>query len=466
MIRTYLEKRGYHPPDAGWYAKIDEFADWYAGDVENFHKYSVFNGTTQVSVRRKTLGMAKVIAEDHASLLLNERVKINPGGGFAGRLDDILRANSFRVRGNQLVELAFALGTGALVEYRDAAGQPVIDYIRAPMIYPLAWDNGTVTECAFGSRKKWSDKEIDYIQIHAQSKSGYVLENVYIDHKTGQKQPPPPGVLRRVETRSPLPLFQLVRPNIINNYDFDSPMGMSVYGNALDCLKAVDLVWDSYVNEYVLGRKRVMVPLSMAKIEMSKDGTVTPIFDPADTTFYAYQQDNDGKNDLKEINMAIRSAEHEAGLQRALNMLSKKCGLGNDRYQFERGGGVKTATEVISEKSELYQNLRKNELVLEQALIGMTRALAYLDGRSPDIEVKVAFDDSIIEDRQAKLDDHIKLTTAGLESKLAAIMDIRKCTEAEARKELQRIAEVSTITGTPDDWFGGEGGGNNDPAAN
>lgn len=77
-------------------------------------------------------------------------------------------------------------------------------------------------------------------------------------------------------------------------------MGMSVYGNSLDLLQSVDLIWDSYVNEFDLGRKRIMVPMSMAKIQMAQDGTSAPLFDPNDTTFYVYKQSDDGKNDLKE----------------------------------------------------------------------------------------------------------------------------------------------------------------------
>lgn len=45
-------------------------------------------------------------------------------------------------------------------------------------------------------------------------------------------------------------------------------------------------------------------------------------------------------------------------------MLGKKTGVGADRYTWDKSGGVKTATEVVSDKSDLYQNLRKHELVL------------------------------------------------------------------------------------------------------
>nr|DAI35516.1 MAG TPA: portal protein [Caudoviricetes sp.] len=462
MILEYLIKAGYRPPESDWYGKVEEYLAWYQGDVKAFHHYTVYNGTRIVGVRRYSLGMAKVVAEDHASLLLNEKVKINPGGGFSPRLEQILQANNFRVRGNQLVELAFALGTGAFVEYLDQAGKPVLDYIRANMIYPLSWENEEITECAFGSVQTAGGKKRYYVQLHLIESDGYVIRNVYLDAESGKELPPPKGMQAEVRTKSPVPLFQILKPNLINNYDLDCPMGMSIYGNALDVLRAVDLVWDSYVNEFVLGRKRIMVPMSMAKIQMEKDGTAGPLFDPHDTIYYVYQQEADGKNELKEINMTIRSDEHESALQRALNLLSKKCGLGNDRYQFDSSGGIKTATEVISEKSELFQTLKKNELVINAALIGMTQALAFLDGRNPGIDVSIAFDDSIIEDRQAKQDDHIKLTGAGLESKLRAVMDLYKLSEADAQKELERIAQESAISGTPEDWYSSEGGGLND----
>lgn len=456
IIRAYLQNRGYAVPDADWYSQISDYQEWYEGYVKKFHEYRVYNGTSYVGCRRKSLRMAKTICEDHANLLLNERVQINVPEDFTDRLNDILRENEFRVLGNNLVELAFALGTGALVEYLSADQQPMIDYVRAPMIYPISWSQRRITDCAFGSIQRISGKKVYYIAIHRKRYDGtYLIENIYLND-SGKQIKNPDGAKAIVETGSKVPLFQIIRPNIINNYALDNPMGISIYGNALDLLQSVDLIWDSYINEFDLGRKRLMVPLSMAKIQMAQDGTTAPVFDPADTVFYVYQQSENGKNDLKDFNPTIRAEEHEAGLQRALNLLAKKCGLGNDHYRFD-GSGIKTATEVISEKSELYQNLQKNEILLRQALIGMTRALAQLSGYNPDLEVNVSFDDSVIEDSSAKKDDHIKLVNAGLESKESAIMDIRKCSRDEAKRELQAIARESQITGTPDDWFAQDG---------
>ena len=179
--------------------------------------------------------------------------------------------------------------------------------------------------------------------------------------------------------------------------------------------------------------------------------TPVPEFDPAETVFY--QMPADRNSDLKptEVDMTIRASDHELGIQRALDLCGFKCGLGTRRYQFS-GSGVKTATEVISDKSDLYQNLKKNEIPVKAAIIHMAQAVAFLDGKSPDLEVTVDFDDSIIEDTNTTIDRNTKLVQAGLRSKLSAIMEINKCSEEEARKEMEKIAEDSQITGNDIDW--------------
>jgi len=192
-------------------------------------------------------------------------------------------------------------------------------------------------------------------------------------------------------------VFQIITPNIVNNIDLDSPYGISVFGNAIPQLKGCDIVYDSYINEFDLGKKRIMVPISMAKIEMGKDGVTKPVFDKNDTVFYALPGDRNGENKPDTFDPQIRAQEHELGINKALDLLSFKCGLGTGRYKFENGT-VKTATEVISEKSDLYQSLKKHEIVLNSALTGMVKAIGRLKGVSID-KVNIDFDDSIIQDK-------------------------------------------------------------------
>lgn len=467
IIRQYLADQKYNTASDETYDQIDKWLEWYQNDVEKFHHYKVYNGQVTTEHERYRLGMAKKVCEDWANLLLNEKVAIK-AGKYEKRLEEILTQNNFRVRANQLVEVAFALGTGAFVEYLDADENVVIDYIRADMIYPISWDNGDITECAFGTTRVIDGKELTYLQIHRlgntdveledgekpEDPNVYYIENKYIDAETGKEVDAPEEIETYVPTNSREPLFQVITPNICNNVDLDSPLGISVYANAISQIKGCDLVYDSYMNEYVLGRKRILVPISQAKMQMEKDGVVTPSFNPNESVFYMLPSDRNSDTEMKEVNMTIRASDHELGIQRSLDVLSLKCGMGTGRYKFE-SGGVKTATEVISDKSDLYQNKQKHCIIINSAVIAMVRAVSFLDTGNV-VNATVDFDDSIIEDSNATIDKNIKLVNAGLQAKRDAIMEIYKCSESEADEKLKRIAEDGQITGQDIDWTGGD----------
>lgn len=454
-IREWLVENKYNTAADDTYNHILEWREWYQNDVKKFHKYKVFNGVVTKEEERYKLGMAKKVCEDWANLLLNEKVAIK-AENYEERLQEVLDNNNFLVRANQLIEMAYALGTGAIVEYLDGE-EVMIDYIRADMIYPLSWDNGDIIECAFGSIRVIDGNEVIYLQIHRKGKLEggedaelYYIENKYIDRKESKELDPPEGVIPLVSTNYDKPLFQIIMPNICNNIDLDSPLGVSVFANAIDQLKGCDLVYDSYMNEFVLGRKRILVPISFAKMQMEKDGVAAPTFDASDTVYYQMPGDRDSNLKLTEVDMSIRANEHELAIQRSLDVLALKTGLGTGRYQFD-SSGVKTATEVISDKSDLYQNRQKNAIIVNAALINMVEAIAFLDV-GKEVEVSIDFDDSIIEDTNTTIDKNIKLVQGGLRSKLTAIMEINKCDETEAEKELKRITGDNQITGQDVDW--------------
>lgn len=453
-IQQILRDRGYSPPQDDTYNYISAWLAWYQGCVDDFHRYDVYNGIQKVRCRRYTLGMAKKICEDWANLLLNEKVEIVAGNKKqTEEIQAILHENNFRVRANQLIEISFALGTGAFIEYKDLSGRVIIEYVRADMIFPLSWDNGEVTECAFGSYKVIEGSECIYIQIYRKGRGDeedtkrYYIENVYY-YLDGTVYDRAGSTQAVVSTGTDQPLFQLIRPNIYNNIDLESPMGVSIYANALDQLKGCDLVYDSYLNEFLLGKKRIIVPATMARIDMGNDGAMRPIFDPNDTVFYALPDGNRGDvtQKISENNMEIRSQAHEMGLQRVLDSLSLKCGMGNNRYKYD-SGGVKTATEVISEKSDLYQNLRKNELILETALKNLILASSKLSGIQLDPKkISINFDDSIITDRQSEMKQDLQLVTAGIMQKWEFRVKYFGETEQEARKAVE-TPEMSLFEG-------------------
>lgn len=421
-VTQWLKRQGYAMVNDSWYTRIDLWQQWYSGKVRSVHSYRHFNGRKHVPRERKSLGMAKSIAEDWANLSLNEKVDITIKKKTAEkRINQVLQRNHFRMRANQLVELTFALGTGAFVEYTDG-DETKIDYIRAGMIYPLSVDNGKITECAFASERTVKGEKQVYLNMHILEHGRYVVEN-HLFRRQGSVLTEidlPEGVEHRVPTGSAIPHFQIIKPNIVNNVNLSCPMGISVYANALDQLESVDLIFDSYCNEFRLGKKRITVPVSMIQMRMEEDGMTTPIFDDDDVEFYAVPAaangSDAGETKIVEHNMELRTDAHSTGIQDALNLLSYKCGLGKDRYDFS-DGQVRTATEVISEKSDLFQNLKKHEILLNDALVGMVQAIAELEGLSPDVEVAINFDDSIIEDTGAEKMRFMQEISSGVRQK-------------------------------------------------
>lgn len=418
-IVQYLQQQGLTVADTSVKDDIGVWQAWYKGKVSSFHDYSVYNGIKRIGRTRASLGMAARVCEDWADLLLNEKVKIStPNEVFNTKFSEVLESNGFYAAANRLVELTFAYGTGAFVTYLGASGDIVIDYIRADMIYPITISGGRVTECAFASSVAVDGKDAYYLQLHLLTDSGYIIRNIYIDAKTGAEIAPPDEVVPEVVTGLKTPLFTIIKPNKTNRRKVDSPYGASCFAGAIDQLKAVDLVYDSMLNEFNLGKKRIFVPLSMARMQGSADTGLTPVFDNKDVVFHAVPENADGDNKITESDMKLRVAEHTQGLGEALKLLSLACGLGADRYSFDSSRGLQTATAVISEKSELYQSKSKHELVLRAALKDLVIAIGALLGIDVKAhEVNIDFDDSIIVDKESERAKMLQEVTAGIISK-------------------------------------------------
>lgn len=436
-ILEKLKEKGFDTVPSEFYAQIDLWKSWYDGNVKKFHDYKVFTGQSTINCKRYTLGMAKKVAEDWANLLMNEKVKITLEGNKEQEFFDYVCAdNNFEIKSNEMQEMKSALGTAAYVvrasdvtinsESGEIAasgrGQLKIDYVTAQNIFPISWENGVVKECAFTSAVVRNGKNYLYLQVHRMDEAGnYVIENEIYHSENGNLTPAKladvPGfesVPPSVSTGTPKRQFVIDRLNIANNYDYTLPMGIPAFANAIDQLKGVDIAFDSYVNEFILGKKRVMVKPAAAQ---TLDGE--PIFDPHELVFYVLPEDATDGNIIQPIDMALRTSEHNAGLQDMLNTLSSRCGFGENHYRFDTGG-IATATQIISENSSMFRTIKKHEIILNSVLQELCRIILRMGntilnkGLDEDVEISIDFDDSIIENKEQEEAKIYSLLGAGL----------------------------------------------------
>lgn len=432
-VINILKSMGYSTVPASFYGEIAVWKSWYDGNVRSFHRYQVYNGLQHVDCKRYTMGMAKKVAEDWANLLLNEKVKITLEGTAEQEFfDSVCKDNNFAVKSNEMQDLKSAVGTAAYVV--RASGVSVdketgivtngegaslkIDYVTAPNIFPLSWENGIVKECAFSSTVVEKDATYTYLQIHHLEDDGnYTIENKLYQNTTEtelSKVKSLENVPPKVHTGSKNPQFVIDRLNIANNVDNTLPMGIPAFANAIDQLKGVDVAYDSYVNEFQLGKKRVMV-----KPGAVNDLDGNPVFDPNELYYYVLPEDTTDGNVIQPIDMTLRTAEHNAGLQDMLNALSSRCGFGENHYRFDNGS-VATATQVISENSTMFRTIKKHEIILENVLTDLCRIVLRLGnsimgkGLNEDVEISIDFDDSIIEDKQTDFARDMQMLNAGI----------------------------------------------------
>lgn len=434
-LREFLRKTGKSTVDEAFYTQIRRWGEWYHGDVKDFHHYTVYNGSKDIPCKRDTLNMAKHVCEDWASLLMNEKVEIVLNGPREQEfLDQVFKENRFWVKANELQELKAAYGTVAYLPYADgvtvdmktgkveSSGSIRINYITAENIFPLSWDGAAIHECAFSSSYTINGNDYLYLQQHLLEEGEYVIQNNLFKSMNGQLSPVPlPSVEKfaqipeKVYTHSPHRQFVIDRLAIANNVDTTCPMGISVFANAIDVLCGVDKIYDSYNNEFVLGKKRVMVKDEALRSE----ATGKLVYDPNDVVFHMLPGGLGDEQFIHEIDMTLRAEEHETALQNRLNLLSYACGFGENHYRFG-SGGISTATQVISENSALFRKLRQHEIILEEALKELVYAILFM-GRNvlgqdldPDVEVTVDFDDSIIEDESTSFDRDSRMVAMGI----------------------------------------------------
>lgn len=433
-IYEVLRARGFTTVPESFYSYIEDWKRWYDGYVKTFHRYRIWNGMKYVPCRLYSLGMGKKVCEDWANLLMNEKVKITlEGEKEQAFIDEVFRRNNFEVKANEAQEIKAARGTVAYVPTVVNAtaddsgnlygGSIRIDYVPADLILPLTWENGYVTECAFGSHKAVKNDTYLYVCIHRKGERGnYLIENLLFRDTKGSLSEVNLADVEGFENIPPMAetpfterTFVIDRLNIANNVDPTLPLGIAVFANAIDQLKGVDITYDSYVNEFQLGKKRVML-----KPQATKDfHTGEPMFDTNDVVFYVLPQDGQEGDIIKEINMNLRTAEHNAGVQDMLNLLSSKCGFGENHYKYDNGS-VSTATQIVSENSEMFRTIKKHEIILESCLIELCRILlrmgnAYMSaGLDEDVEITIDFDDSIIEDKETDFARDSRMVQMGI----------------------------------------------------
>lgn len=469
-LQQFFQSQGYDVSEKlNWDKYLNLWSDWYKGKVRKFHSYYIYNGSVKVKQEKKSLQGAKKVCEDWADLIFNEKVKISLNNEDSSKaLNDILFKNNSTVLINQGIERTFELGIGAIVtsvqdmlfdeskNTIDVTNSKIkIEFVDGKKIWPLSWDNTQIKECAFVTYKTIKGVNHVFISMHVlNEQENYVVKNFKfkLQNRNLVEDSEEQNFIKEFDTKSSIPWFTIMKPNVCNNIDEDTPFGISIFANSIDVLMSLDNAYDGLDKEGIIGRRRIFIAEEMMTYDSGREQLT---FDPQDIGIYRLPKQFENKSIIEHSAPALRTKEYIEDVNFQLNILSTKSGFGQERYRFD-GKAVQTATGVISENSDMYRTLKKHELVTENSLREMVESIAYASTNFGNQQIsaegfKVDFDDSIIEDKSAERMSAQSEVGAGLRSKKDYLMKVRGFGKEEAIKELDEIKKekVSSVEDTP-----------------
>ena len=408
-------------------ADIARWAEIYNGGGDwRYAKRGGLNGGTR---RVAALNAARAVCSELARLCFSEGTTlISADGETQSLLQRVLRENSFDQRFPDFLEKVFALGGGVIKVYWD--GGIKLDFVTADCFAPTAWDSRGIYGGAFGSRVFRNGKSFFLGETQELSAEGLVIENkLFTDDGRAAKLSDAFDNLaeKSVLSGAKRPLFVYFRA--AGGRGKCPVLGSSVFAGAEDTLKALDIVFDSLNREFVLGKKRIIVPYYAVRGEYDENGEIKKYFDANDEVFQALSTTDTEELNIVDNTQTLRVEEHTEAISALLDLLCMQAGLSEGAICFS-DGTLKTAAEVVSRNSRTYRTQSLYRRLIADGLsqlaesICMLAKMAGLLSEQASESAEVAFADGVSEDEGTRTDREIKLYTAGLIGKERALSQI------------------------------------------
>lgn len=346
-----------------------------------------------------------------------------------------------------------------------------IQAIQADCFFPISFDDsGRITQCVFLEQFRKGNKIYSRLEVHTlQNRVLTIANRVYLstnDYSLGSEigislvdrwAELVPSISFSGVDRLPFGYFKVP---LANAEDSDSPLGVSVYSRAVGRIKEADRRYSQINWEYDAKEAAVHIAQSLLRINPQTQETEYP--EGRDRLYREFEY-NVGAADkplLESYSPEIRDQSYFNGLNNLLRMIEFNCSLAYGTLS-DPSNVDKTAEEIKMSKQRSYQMVSDTQGALQDALDDLLYAIdfyctVYNLCPSGNYTVTYAWDDSIIRDTDAIIDKNIKLKNAELRSKVTAIMEINRCTEDEAKEELQKIIDENHIDVSNMDWYGDE----------
>lgn len=386
--------------------------------------------------RIKNIGLPLAISSEFARLTMTEfscNLKNETADRYFRKFTDKLR-NS--------VELGCAVG-GLIFKPYAANGRIYTDIIKQSDFYPVKYNSYDITAAVLPEQRVIGDNIYtrleyhdfnEYNNTHSVYNKCYCSSNSsYLGNECSLKSIPEWSGLKESHTfyDVPAPLFSFFRMPFSNSIDFNSPLGISVFANAVEQIRQADEHWERILWEFESSERAIDATEDLFRM---KDGK-PQLPKGRERMFRTYDimSSADGRPFIETFSPEIRDSSLFNGLNKIMQRIEFNCGLAYGTIS-DPSLVEKTAEEIKTSKQRSYSNINMIQGNLKSALENLAVSFGYL--MNCDCSLTCTFGDSVMEDIDKEFQRRLQMVSAGILAKEHFLSWYFGCDVDEAKKYL------------------------------
>lgn len=321
------------------------------------------------------------------------------------------------------IPVEYGCAKGGLVMKPYVTGKEIkTDFIQADKFFPTAFDDsGKIRGAVFVQTLTKGGKYFTRLEEHRFAGENYVISNKAFcssrNDSLGQRISLSEvdvwrGLSEEITIKNvKKPLFGYFKPAIANTVDPTSPLGVSVFANAVNLIEDADKQYERFLWEFESG-ERALIANAMA-FKRDRDGKPRL----PDKKLYR-TLDVEDMDFFKEWSPQLREDELAKGLNWIFRQIEFNCGFAFGTLS-EVSDSEKTAEEIRASKQRSYATVSDNQKALRNALTDLVYAMnvwCTLCNLAPegDFSISFDFDDSIEADRKTQFEEKQVLVSEGI----------------------------------------------------
>lgn len=355
-----------------WNKIIDGNPDWCSSKIKtiNFGKF-----ICQYTAKKSCQNLAINIEGSERADFINQAIKNMVEKSIRDKVED-------------------AIGLGGIILKPNGSANPsnAIDYIL-PWNYVITEQttNGDILGIIFFDRIQKGDDYYTRLEYQhfvegttedGQTGNFYVIENKAF-HSMSEShlgREIPLEYINKWELIQPITtannveqaLFGYFKMPTNNTIDYKSPEGVSIFSNAIEELKDLDIAWSKKGNE-VEDSEHITFLDESAMLKHTNKGDKRRLDLPRFVK--GLRRGVDAKGSIDEHVPTLLTEQRIADINSILSMISTKCGFSQGQFVLDRKTGIITATQIESDDSETVETIEDIRTALKKAIKDLVYAL-------------------------------------------------------------------------------------------